>query len=109
MSAPREPGFDRLKPRAPRADAAPVGSDAIPDQDGKRALFSSQVEPATAAPGSVTVTCSECEASTSVSVRQAALLAAPSIHLPFLRRGHGSYMRCPACGERTWVALSLHL
>jgi hypothetical protein len=36
-------------------------------------------------------------------------MALPSVHLPLVRRGHPSWMRCPACARRTWVRLGLRL
>jgi ribosomal protein S27E len=80
---------------------------AQPDQEGRRALFSDSAPPASL--GAVTVSCSSCGTHTVVSARQALVLALPSLHLPYLRRGHGSWMRCPACGRRTWVSLRLSL
>ncbi len=41
--------------------------------------------------------------------RQLLMLALPSLHLPFVRRGYPSWMRCPACDRRTWVKVVLTL
>ena len=41
--------------------------------------------------------------------RQLVSLALPSVHLPFVRRGHPSWMRCPACSRRTWVKVVITL
>jgi hypothetical protein len=55
----------------------------------------------------VTVDCSACRATTVLTPRQALLAALPSLHLPLLKRDHSSWLRCPACGRRTWVRLGL--
>jgi hypothetical protein len=44
-----------------------------------------------------------------VSPRRLATLALPSVHLPMIRRDHPSWMRCPACGKRTWVKIVITL
>ncbi|MCU0284669.1 MAG: hypothetical protein MUD13_12390 [Candidatus Nanopelagicales bacterium] len=88
--------FDRVRTRA--ADGrtgAPV------DVQGKSALFSGSV--VTPSLGSVAITCSVCQNATVVPYAQAVRLALPSVHLPIIRRGYPSWMRCPACGERHWV------
>jgi hypothetical protein len=76
------------------------------DPLGKRALFS-QPSQQTRAPGAfdVTVHCSGCDASTTMSapgflVRQLPMWA----WLPW--RKHPNLMRCPACNELTWCAVS---
>ncbi len=100
-------GFDRLRRRTPapgtRTDAAPLRV----DPQGRNALYSGS--PQAPAPGAVTVTCSECKRSTAVSPRRLAALALPSVHLPLIRRDHPSWMRCPACGRRTWVKIVITL
>jgi hypothetical protein len=75
------------------------------DPLGRMALFSSGEPEPSPSPGSLTMECSSCLASTNVSARDVALAALPlSVHLPFVRRYH-SFMRCPACGRRAWVRL----
>jgi hypothetical protein len=100
--------FDRLKPRtagAPRRVPAPRA-----DQEGKSALFSSPVPTVGSVPiGVLTLTCSGCEATTVLSPWQALVAAVPSLHLPLLRKGFPSWMRCPACRRRTWVRVGLRL
>jgi hypothetical protein len=96
------PGFDRLKPRtgsAPRAD-----------RQGKSALFSAG-DPAQVlgAFGTVTVRCSACKVTTSLTPWAAMWAALPSLHLPPPLREYPSWMRCPACSRRTWVRLGLVL
>ncbi len=100
-----QPGFDRIRPRG---QALPeLSPDGPTDHDGRGALWSDVV----AAPsvGAVTITCSSCQERSVVGLRAAARAAIPSLHLPYLRRDHGSFMLCPACGRRTWVRLGLHL
>jgi hypothetical protein len=102
MTAP-EPGFDRLRRRVPEGDP---GSPTTGDPQGRRALYSGAVAQAPAL-GAVTVECSDCRQATVVTARGLVRLAMPSVHLPVLRRDHPSWMRCPACGRRTWVRVRL--
>ena len=108
MSGPKDPGFDRLRRRSadPVEDVAGLAG-AVPDTDGKRALFSAAEQKPSF--GSVTVVCSDCGQHSVVSARQALRLAVPSVHLPFLRSTPWSWMRCPACGRRTWVDVTIQL
>jgi hypothetical protein len=103
-----DPGFDRLRPRAgsARGGARRVTS-LHRDPEGRQSLYSVTEQPP--APGTVTVECSACEQVSVVTPRQLVTLALPSVHLPMLRRGHPSWMRCPACGRRTWVRIGLTL
>jgi hypothetical protein len=100
--------FDRIKPRsaapAPRR-RGPV-TPARPDRDGKRALFSAEVPPASTVPfGALTVTCKDCRVTTAMTFGAAIAAALPSVHLFFVKQGYPSWMRCPACKRRTWVRL----
>jgi uncharacterized protein with PIN domain len=102
---PREPKgtFDRLRPRSEaeqelREQARPAGT---VDAEGKRALFSQTAS--APAFGAVTVECSSCGAETVMTAAQWVRSALPSLHLPGLRKRYPSWMRCPACGTRTWV------
>jgi hypothetical protein len=112
MSDPSSSGFDRIRPRGPapgrtaRARAAVMGA-STRDPQGKRALFTSDVQQATF--GTATVECSSCEQTTTVTARQLARLSLPSVHLPVVKRSHPSWLRCPACGRRTWVKLRIQL
>ena len=108
MSAPRDPGFERLRRRSPDlVDDVPAATAAVPDTDGKRALFSAAEQRPSF--GSVSLTCSACGERSVVSARQALRLAVPSVHLPFLRHAPWSWMRCPACGRRTWVDVTIQI
>lgn len=100
-------GFDRLRRRAGGPGATTGAAPLRVDPQGRSALYSVTSQPP--APGAVTVTCSECEETTAVSPRRLAALALPSVHLPLLRKDHPSWMRCPACGKRTWVRIVVHL
>ncbi len=58
-------------------------------------------------PRTCTVECSRCREETRVSYLELAALLFPiHVHLPLLRYHH-SWMRCPACGKRTWVRVHL--
>jgi len=108
MSQRPEVGFDRLRRRsADPVDDVTVVTGSVPDTDGKRALFSAAEQRPSF--GSVTVTCSACGERSVVSARQAVRLALPSVHLPLVRSAPWSWMRCPACGRRTWVEATIQL
>ena len=100
-----DPGFDRLRPRGGTSSgAAPLRV----DPQGRQSLYSvSSGQPP--APGVLTISCSSCGEASVVTPRQLLLLALPSLHLPFVRRGYPSWMRCPACDRRTWVKVVLTL
>jgi hypothetical protein len=76
------------------------------DPLGRMALYSDpEPEPDPAAAEFLLLECSACLAETPVSPLDLARAALPfSLHLPLVRRYH-SFMRCPACGRRTWVRL----
>lgn len=94
-------GFDRLRPRVPEAGTSVRPS----DPEGRRALYS--VVGQSPCLGSATIDCSSCKRTSVVTPRQLLGLAAPSLHLPLIKRRHPSWMRCPACGARTWVRVRL--
>jgi hypothetical protein len=96
--------FDRLRPRSVAAkEAAPTQT----DNEGKRALFSTSApKPAF---GSVTVECTSCDATSVLSPSQAGRLLMTTVHLPGVRRHHVSWVRCPACGKRSWSRLKLRV
>jgi uncharacterized protein with PIN domain len=69
---------------------------------GKMALFS-EIEPEEPATGPLWIECSSCLKETPVSAMDLAKATLPfSLHFPLVKRYH-SFMRCPACGRRTWV------
>jgi hypothetical protein len=99
-----DPGFDRLRPRGgTTSGAAPLRV----DPQGRQSLYSVSGQPP--APGAVTISCSSCGENSVVTPRRLVRLALPSLHLPLVRRGHPSWMRCPACHRRTWVKVVLTL
>jgi uncharacterized protein with PIN domain len=98
---PGDAGFDRLRPRAPASISAVRPS----DPEGRRALYS--VAGQSPSLGAVTIECSLCKRTTVVTPRRLVGLAVPSLHLPLIKRHHPSWMRCPACGARTWVRVRL--
>ena len=80
------------------------------DHEGRRALFTADsMAPKLANTGSVKISCGDCGEETVLSASAALGHALPSLHLPFLKRGHGSWMRCPACGKHTWVSVQIRL
>jgi hypothetical protein len=113
-------GFDRVRPRTP--EPPPTLGGVAPDAVGKRALFSSAVEGERPGIGSVLVECSRCEQQTVLGLAQAMRACWPSLHLA-LRLGHGSnvtvvgvsgrpfpsFMRCPSCGQGSWVRFTVQL
>lgn len=101
MTRSSEVGFDRIKPRAVAPEPDPVVTEMPTDHAGRQALWSDVVEPPSF--GSVTIACSSCEQTSILGLRAAGRAALPSLHLPFIRGEHFSWMRCPACGRRTWV------
>jgi hypothetical protein len=101
--------FSRIKPvQEPGQGQGPVPP---PDLEGRRALFSpgEELPEEPAATGSVTIDCGSCGEETVLSPAAALRHALPSVHLPFLKRGHGSWMRCPACRSHTWVSVRIQL
>lgn len=96
--------FDRLRPRSIAAkETVPTQT----DNEGKRALFSTSApKPAF---GSVTVECASCDATSVLSPSQAGRLLMTTVHAPGLRRHHVSWVRCPACGRRSWSRLKLRV
>ena len=102
-------GFDRLRRRDAQArrGGATVSGVRPADPLGRRALYSDAQQQPT--PGAVSIACSSCGETSLATPRSLVGLALPSVHLPVLRRRHPSWMRCPACGRRTWVRLGLQL
>jgi hypothetical protein len=97
-------GFDRLRTRG---GSTPGAASLRVDPQGRQSLYSVSGQPP--APGAVTVSCSSCDEESVVTPRQLVLLALPSLHLPLVKRGHPSWMRCPACDRRTWVKVGITL
>lgn len=102
--------FSRIRPaRKASTDPEPV---APHDHEGRRALFSGGEDDRpeeSGSVGSVVVGCGACGAETVLTPTAALRLVVPSLHLPYLKRGHGSWMRCPACRRHTWVSVQIRL
>jgi hypothetical protein len=96
------PDFDRLRPRTPKSPAVRPA-----DPQGRRSLYSAVEQPP--ALGAVTVDCSSCGRTSVITPRRLLGLATPSVHLPLVKRGHPSWMRCPSCVRRSWVRLGIRL
>lgn len=94
--------FDRVRPR----DAGTVGGGAkAVDREGKRALFSEEAAPPST--GSVSLTCSKCEARSVLSMAALLRVAFPAVPAVVPGQGVRANMKCPTCGERSWMAVSL--
>ncbi|HEX4654205.1 MAG TPA: hypothetical protein VH274_00535 [Mycobacteriales bacterium] len=125
---PRAGRFDRLRVRAGDAEPGhplPPGSSVAVgrDAEGKRALFSATgPEADVPSVGSVTIECSRCGERTVMSTIAAVRAAFPSFLVSvtigrgdrestvgLLRREHGAFMRCPACGRGSWTRLTIRL
>lgn len=100
-------GLDRVRPRTARVPPGSEASTTIRDAEGKRALFS-RIEPEPVR-GAITVACSRCQGTTSLTPVQAMRVLLPSLYLPILRRDYPALMRCPACHQVGWSRLSLHV
>jgi uncharacterized protein with PIN domain len=106
---PSRRGNRRHEPEASEArrrHPSTVGAgDLIPTRDplGKMALYSTS-SVAERPFGTLFLECSDCGRETPVSALEAAkAVLPPSVHVPW--RHYHSFMRCPACGRRTWVRL----
>jgi uncharacterized protein with PIN domain len=96
---------ERRPPRTPRMPGGPPKDLEDRDPLGRMALFSDP-EPDAPPEEHLFVVCSSCLKETPVSPLDLVKAAFPmSIHLPMLRKYH-SFMRCPACGRRTWVRVT---
>jgi uncharacterized C2H2 Zn-finger protein len=111
-------GFDRLRPRTPRAETPAVSTH---DSEGKRALFSA-AEAAPPIGGAIVVECSRCDEVTALTPAAALRVAFPAVHLSvgvsvgdrdhtigLFRGRHGSLLRCPACGRVAWTRVTLRV
>jgi hypothetical protein len=94
-----------MSDRPPRTPGRPRDDMEGRDPLGRMALFSDP-EPDPAPEEHLFVVCSSCLKETPVSPFDLVKAAFPmSIHLPLMRKYH-SFMRCPACGRRTWVRVT---
>ncbi len=109
-SARRGPGLDRIRPRGsgrPAGDALEPGDLEADDPHGKLALYSSSEQRAPTL-GTFIVECSACRRETPIGAGDLVRAGIPSVHLPLVKR-YPSFMRCPACGRRTWVRVRWRL
>lgn len=94
-----KPGtFDRISPPRPKT-SAPV------DPQGKQALFSGADNPPSL--GSAAVDCAKCHRRTVVSLSQLVHLSLPGVHAPVPGKGHRALMKCPSCGKRSWMGVTI--
>lgn len=94
-----KPGtFDRISP--PRnTKSQPV------DPQGKQSLFSGADNPPSL--GSAAVDCSKCHRRAVVSLTQLVQLSLPGVHAPVPGKGHRALMKCPTCGKRSWMSVTV--
>lgn len=98
-SKPKPGSFDRIRPPGQDAAAARV------DPQGKQALFSGADNPPSL--GSVAVDCAKCHRRSVISLTQMVQLSLPGVHAPVPGKGHRAYMKCPACGKRSWLGVTV--
>lgn len=102
----RAHSFDRIRPARSETDDRPtVVSARADDHQGKRALFSGADQPPSI--GSVAVDCPKCSRRSVISVMRLARLALPGVYVPVPGSAHRAWIKCPACGVRSWVSVSL--
>jgi len=126
QAPPRANRFDRLRVRAGDAEPghpSPRNTAVGRDAEGKRALFSAtDTEGGVPAVGAVVIECSRCGERTQMSPVAAVRAAFPSLLLAvtigrgehestlgLVRKHHGAFMRCPACGRGSWTRLTIRL
>ncbi len=98
--------FDRIRPAKSATDGRPtVVSARADDHQGKRVLFSGADQPPSI--GSVAVDCPKCNRRSVISVVRLARLALPGVYVPVPGSAHRAWIKCPACGVRSWVSVSL--
>lgn len=95
---PKPGSFDRIRPPE-KAGAARV------DPQGKQALFSGADNPPSL--GSVAVDCAKCHRRSVISLTQMLQLSVPGVHAPVPGKGHRAFMKCPACGKRSWLGVTV--
>jgi hypothetical protein len=105
--------FDRLRKRNAWAETTDEVTTRRSDPAGKQALYSAnrvqRDQVRTGAGPRLEISCSKCGVASAVDPLSAIGLLIPSLHLPVIKRGAASWMKCPACRDRTWVSLSVHI
>ncbi len=96
---PKPGSFDRI-----RRDGVPDAASGR-DPQGKQALFSGAEQPPSL--GSVALDCPLCHRRTVVSMVRLAQMSLPGVHVPVPKRGYRAWVKCPACGRRTWMRVTL--
>ena len=104
MAKSNGPNFDRIKP--PKKPASEGGSTEARENDlqGKRALFSGAEQPPNV--GSVSLTCSECEARSVVSYVRLAKMWVSGFYVPVPGVSQRAWIKCPACEHHAWLTIS---
>lgn len=95
---PKPGSFDRIPP--PRSS----GTQRV-DPQGKQALFSGADNPPSL--GSVAVDCGKCHRRSVISLTQMVQLSLPGVHAPVPGKGHRALMKCPSCGKRSWLGVTV--
>lgn len=103
-AAPRQqrpkPGtFDRIR-------AADDHRKSTGDPMGTQALFSAAAEQPPSL-GSAALDCPKCHRRTVVSLPQLLKLSAVGVHAPMPKRGYRAWLKCPDCGERAWLQVTI--
>ncbi|MFZ1361952.1 MAG: hypothetical protein WAS05_03305 [Candidatus Nanopelagicales bacterium] len=103
-SQSKTPSFDRIKPpKSTRSPAEQVGTREN-DLQGKRALFSGADQPPNM--GSVSLTCSACEARSVVSYVRLAKMWVSGFYVPVPGVSQRAWIKCPACEQHAWLTIS---
>lgn len=98
------PNFDRIKP--PKNSDSSVKQAEVRENDlqGKRALFSGAEQPPNM--GSVSLTCSACEARSVVSYVRLAKMWVSGFYVPVPGVSQRAWIKCPACEQHAWLTIS---
>jgi hypothetical protein len=103
-------GFDRLRHRR-QSTTAPLRAARPRDPDGRDRLYSGFDPDAATGQGmrplpfAAVLECSGCDQRSSATLPRAIMQCVPGLHLPWVKRRHGSYMRCPACRHYRWMSV----
>lgn len=94
---PKPGSFDRIPPAKKRATRK--------DPQGKQALFSAAEQPPSL--GSAAIDCPKCHQRSVVSLLRLAQLSLPGVVTPVPGRGYRAWLKCPDCGDRGWVKVTI--
>lgn len=98
------PSFDRIKPPKSSRSAAEQTETRENDLQGKRALFSDADQPPNM--GSVSLTCSACEARSVVSYVRLAKMWVSGFYVPVPGVSQRAWIKCPVCEQHAWLTIS---